>query len=246
MNQIDVQVQDQITIVSLNRSEKRNAMTPEMLDQLNDALQSLNDSTRAVMLVGSGKTFCAGFDLKLCAANPNGSIMRALLTGLSTAIQTMRSLPIPVVVGVHGAAVAGGCALLGGADIVVADSQTKLGYPVVKIGVSPAVSAAFMLASFHAGAVRNRLVDTSLMTGVEALKVGLVHELVNSPEDLKDRATELANLVASKPGIACKATKEWLNEISFPMTKNAQRGLDVSLSLTGQQEEQERLAALWG
>jgi enoyl-CoA hydratase/carnithine racemase len=243
---IKVELQDQIAIVSLNRPEKRNAIVPEMLDQLDHEIKDCAHKARALVIVGEGKTFCAGFDLKQCANDPSGETMRALLTGLSTVVRTMRAIEIPVVLGVPGAAVAGGCAMLGGADIVVADEQAKLGYPVVKIGVSPAVSAAFMMASITPGAVRTRLLDTELISGVEAKQIGLVHETVENREDVRSRCIEIAQSLAAKPGSGVKATKAWLNEICEPMTNNAQAGLDVSLTLTGSPEEQERLAALWG
>ena len=243
---VKVEQIDQVMIVSLNRPDKRNAMTPGMLVELNDALQIQSETTRAIAIVGEGKTFCAGFDLKSCAADPSGQTMRALLTGLSKVVRTMRALPVPVVLGVHGAAVAGGCAMLGGADIVISDQHAKLGYPVVKIGVSPAVSAAFMLGSIPAGAVRNRLLDTDLISGVEANRIGLVHELVEHPDQVRERAIEIATHIAKKPGTGCIETKAWLNEIVSPMTNHAQRGLDASLALTGSDEEQQRLSALWG
>lgn len=243
---IKVELQNQIAIVSLNRPDKRNAMVPAMLTQLDQEIKVCAHKARALVIVGEGKTFCAGFDLKQCANDPSGETMRALLTGLSTVVRTMRAIEIPVVLGVHGAAVAGGCAMLGGADIVVADEQAKLGYPVVKIGVSPAVSAAFMMASITPGAVRTRLLDTELISGIEAKRIGLVHETVENRDDVRSRCIEIAQSLASKPGSGVKATKAWLNEICEPMTNNAQAGLDVSLSLTGSLEEQERLAALWG
>ena len=243
---IKVEHQDHVMIVSLNRPDKRNAMTPTMLDELDAALKKTSASIRAIAIVGEGKTFCAGFDLKSCAADPSGETMRALLTGLSTVVRTMRAIPVPIVLGVHGAAVAGGCAMLGGADIVISDEHAKLGYPVVKIGVSPAVSAAFMLASISAGAVRNRLLDTELISGVEAKRIGLVHELVELPEQVRSRTIEIATQLAKKPGTGCIETKAWLNEIVSPMTDHAKQGLDASLSLTGSDEERQRLSALWG
>ena len=243
---IKVDIQDEIAIVSLDRPDKRNALVPAMLEQLDREIQACAHKARAVVLIGEGKTFCAGFDLKLCADDPGGETMRQLLTGLSTVVRTMRAIEVPVVLGVHGAAVAGGCALLGGADIVVADVQAKLGYPVVKIGVSPAVSAAFMMASITPGAVRTRLLDTELISGSDALRIGLVHETVKDCDDVRRRALEIAEMLAKKPGSAIRVTKGWINAITEPMTSNAQRGLDASLSLTGSVEEQERLAALWG
>ena len=242
---VKIELIDQVGVISLNRPDKRNAMVPAMLDQLNAAVLDTVTKAQALVLVGEGSVFCAGFDLKQCANDPSGELMRALLTGLSTCVRSMRAIEIPVVLGVRGAAVAGGCALLGGADVVIADEQAKLGYPVVKIGVSPAVSAAFMLASITPGAVRSRLIDTKLLSGIEAKQIGLVHETVDDPDGVRSRAIELANTLASKPGSGVRATKQWLNEICAPMSDRAQDGLDVSLSLTGSQEEQERLAALW-
>jgi len=221
-------------------------MTPVMLEQLNKEIKDCAHKARALVLVGEGKVFCAGFDLKQCADDPSGETMRQLLSGLSMVVRTMRDVQIPIVLGVHGAAVAGGCALLGGADVVIADREAKLGYPVVKIGVSPAVSAAFMMASIPTGAVRTRLMDTELITGAEALKIGLVHEIVTDRDDVRRRAVEIATVLSKKPSSGVQATKAWLNEICAPMTDHAQRGLEVSLSLTGSAEEQERLAALWG
>ncbi|MBL4591660.1 MAG: enoyl-CoA hydratase/isomerase family protein [Phycisphaerales bacterium] len=243
---IESTLQDDIAVIALNRPDKRNAMTPEMLVELQRRIESLDDSTKAMVLVGNGKTFCAGFDLKMCADDPQGGTMRALLTELSNSVALMRSQPFPIVLGVHGAAVAGGCALLGGADIVVADKSAKLGYPVVKIGVSPAISAPYMLASIAPGAVRARLLDTELISAARAYEIGLVHELVDTADAVKARCITIAQALASKPGTGVRETKAWLNTITEPITANAQTGLEVSLSLTGTDEERQRLQALWG
>ncbi len=243
---IESTTHNQIATIALNRPEKRNALIPEMLTQLQDAINALDQSTKAMILVGNGKTFCAGFDLKVCAADPGGETMRSLLTELSATVALMRSRPFPIVLGVHGAAVAGGCALLGGADIVVAESTAKLGYPVVKIGVSPAVSAPYMMASIPPGPVRWRMVDTELITGDRARTIGLVHHLVKNADAVRPECIRLAETLASKPETGVRATKAWLNTITEPMTAHAQAALEVSLSLTGSDEERTRLAALWG
>ena len=133
-----------IAAVLLDRPEKRNALTPGMLEALCEALVQAPKSHDAVVLGGEGKLFCAGFDLSLCKDDPSGGVMRQLLTGLSRACAIMRRTEKPVVIAAHGAAIAGGCALLGGGDVVVSDASAKLGYPVTKIGVSPAVSAPFL------------------------------------------------------------------------------------------------------
>lgn len=241
---IKTETHSDMVILSLARSEKRNAMLPEMLDTLEVALYKAGDA-RAVVLVGEGKTFCAGFDLKACAADASGETMRSLLGGLSRVLVAMRSCAAPVVLGIHGAAIAGGCALLGGADIVIADRDAKLGYPVVKIGVSPAVSSPFMIASIPAGRVRSRLVDPGLIDAVSAVEIGLVHELVDDARDLRPRAVAIADQLASKPGSGCRETKRWLNAIVQNHTDRAEEGLATSLKLTGGEEERAMLGALW-
>lgn len=242
---IEVETQGEVVIVSLARPEKRNAMLPEMLESLHHAIES-NSSARAIVLLGQGKVFCAGFDLKVCAADPSSDTMRALLSGLSACVRAMRECDAPIVLGVHGAAVAGGCALLGGADVVIADRGAQLGYPVTKIGVSPVVSAPFMLAAMRPGVVRARQVDPDLIEGSRAHEIGMVHELVDSAEQVRDRAIEVGAMLANKPGNGCRTTKRWLNAICDVSDERIKVGLEGSLALTGGEEERTLLAALWG
>ena len=233
---------DDVVEITLNRPEKHNAMLPGMLQDLRTAVLE-HTSAGALLINGAGSSFCAGFDLKACAADPDGGTMRSLLNELSSVVVALRSAPAPVVMAVHGVAVAGGCALLGGADIVVADQNTRLGYPVVKIGVSPAVSSPFMLASLPHGAVRSRLLDPNLISAGRALSLGIVHEVVD--HGLTEIAMRHAASLANKPGIGCKATKEWLNQVCPVLDSDVQSGLQASLQLTGGDEERNRLAAIW-
>lgn len=242
---IRVEFLSQLVLVTLARPENRNALTPEMLESLAGAFERIPDETRAVVVVGDGPAFCSGFDLKLCAADPSGGTMRALLTGLSRCVRAMRAAEQPVVIGIHGAAVAGGCALLGGADIVVAERGTKLGYPVTRIGVSPAVSAPFLTAAITDGPARARLLDTELISAPEALRSGLVHELADGPGATRERANDIARHLAAKPGVGVRATKALCNHLTASRTDLAVAGLATSLALTGGDEERERLAAMW-
>jgi len=239
------EVAGSIAAVTLARPEKRNALTPEMLGSLASTFEHMPREIGAVVVSGDGAVFCAGFDLKQCAADPSGETMRSLLAGLSVCVSAMRALERPVVLGVHGSAVAGGCALLGGADVVVAERSAQLGYPVVRIGVSPAVSAPFLGASVAPGAARARLVDPGVISAGRAMEIGLVHELCDGPGQTKERAADIARSLACKPGVGVRATKSLLNHITSPITDRAQDGLGASLSLTGGDEERDRLGALW-
>ncbi|MCC5822490.1 MAG: enoyl-CoA hydratase/isomerase family protein [Phycisphaerales bacterium] len=242
---IRFEILDNLAAVTLSRADKRNALTPDMLESLTGVFERMPGDIRAVVVSGDGPAFCAGFDLKMCAADQSGETMRQLLTGLSRAVRAMRAIDQPVVLAAHGAAVAGGCALLGGADIVVAERQTRLGYPVAKIGVSPAVSAPFLSSTIADGPARARLLDPDLICAEDARSIGLVHELADGPGATRERANDIARHLAAKPGIGVAATKALCNHLSRHRTDFAMEALTVSLSLAGSEEERERLAALW-
>jgi enoyl-CoA hydratase/carnithine racemase len=232
-----------IVVLSLDRPDQRNALTPEMFAKLHLILDALagDRPPRALVLTGEGKVFCGGFDLKLCLAVP-GTLAR-LLGDLHRTIVRLNALDIPVVIGAHGAAIAGGCALLAAADTVITNTDARLGYPVTPLGISPAVSAPTLAGSIGHGAARGRLLDPSLLSGVEALRLGLVHECVAGAGDVLPRAVTLAKDLAAKPPHTFASTKRWLCEIS-PLDPTAGAALHASLSLAGSAEERERLARL--
>ncbi|MEL6497537.1 MAG: enoyl-CoA hydratase/isomerase family protein [Planctomycetota bacterium] len=234
-----------VRVVWLDRPEKRNALTPAMLREIVSEAESAEQDGEALLLAGRGRAFCAGFDLAMCQAARDGSIMRLLLSGLSDACRTLRMLDRPVVVAAHGAAIAGGCALLGGGDFVVADRDAVLGYPVVKLGVSPAVSVPFLRQSVTDGHARARALLPKTFTGEAGHRHGLVHACVDRPDEVFQLALDTAFRLAAVPRHAFSTTKQWLNSIEgVARNRFDKAGLDASLSLTGTPEEAERLAAL--
>ncbi|MCB9841016.1 MAG: enoyl-CoA hydratase/isomerase family protein [Phycisphaeraceae bacterium] len=236
-----------LRIITLARSERRNALTPQMVDRLLALVTASQGECRGLVLLGEGPTFCAGFDLALCAADAEGRTMRRLLSGLSGVVRAMRALPAPVVVGVQGGAIAGGCALLAGADLVVADRGARLGYPVVRIGVSPAVSASTLAGAVGTGPTRRLQLDPGLIDAAEAARLGLVHEIVSDPGDVPKRALELAEGLAGKPPEAMAATKAWCLDVEAALASATGAGspgdarhdaaLAASLGLVGGPEE---------
>lgn len=232
-----------VSVIRLDRAQKRNALTPAMLASLNSAIDRAM-SAHAIVVSGVGDIFCAGFDLTLCQ-NDDGAL-EAMLCGLSKVIAALRAMPCPVVVSAHGAAVAGGCALLGGADVAVTTADAKLGYPVVRLGISPAVSGPFFTATVGHGAARTRMLDPGLIDGLEAVRIGLVAESLQTPAQCEARAIELAQHFASKPRHALAYTKRWLGELDGTLdASRVEIALAASLGLVGGDEERERLASLW-
>lgn len=239
-----------VSIIFLARPEQRNALTPDMLGGLLRALDTLEIQGRAIVLAGDGEAFCAGFDLRLCQQDLGA--LRELLTLLSRTVLRMRAARVPVVIAAHGAAIAGGCALLGGADHAVTNEGAKLGYPVVSLGLSPAVSAPFLSAAVTDADCRERLLDPGLISGGDALRIGLAHECVAEPADVLPAAVRAGANLASKPAHAFAAAKDWLDEIERQnlgargqdLASAAGLALDVSRTTAAGAECRARIASL--
>ncbi|HYE63165.1 MAG TPA: enoyl-CoA hydratase/isomerase family protein [Phycisphaerales bacterium] len=240
---IDVQPLGEVAVIRLDRPEKRNAQTPKMLASLVGAIERAN-SAKAIVLSGVGEVFCAGFDLTLC--RDDNTVLEQLLTGLSRAVKAVRTAPCPVVVSAHGGAIAGGCALAAAGDLVITNADAKLGYPVLRLGISPAVNAPVVRASIGDGPARTRLLEPRLIDGLQAHRIGLAHECVPLLSNCEPRAIALAQELAAKPRHALGYTKRWLNELDRTSDDAVlERSLRVSTALVGTEEQRQRLAELW-
>ena len=164
-----------------------------------------------VVLRGEGASFCAGFDLQACVDRP--ALLAELVQELSRAVQALRSLPVPVVAEVRGAALAGGCALLAGCDFVVVAPDAQVGYPVHRIGVSPAVNLPMLLANGVPGAVRAVAVGGAVLDGAGAVRAGLATHCAADAASVPAEAEVLAARLCEKGPRALRATKRWLNEL---------------------------------
>jgi enoyl-CoA hydratase/carnithine racemase len=242
-----------IATITLCNGPKRNALTLAMLEDVAGAIRAAArrarpdaDGVNAILLHGEGPMFCSGFDLDACHADAN--VLRKLLAGLAAVVRLMRDeIDVPVVVAAHGGAIAGGCAMLGGADVVIADAQATFGYPVTMLGLSPAVSAPNMRRAMSDGATRARLLQPSLVTGAEATRLGLVHESVATAAEVLPRATAVAQQLAAKPAGAARITKAWLAKVEqragLSSGVMAAASLETSIGVVGTPEERSRLAA---
>ncbi|MEO1512495.1 MAG: enoyl-CoA hydratase/isomerase family protein, partial [Planctomycetota bacterium] len=242
---IECLTRDSICEITLNRPEKRNALTPEMLAELASHAEALARSeAHAAVVAAEGPAFCAGFDLSYCRGPEGPRVMRAFLADLSRTIVAFRAAPMPIVMTVQGPALAGGCALLGGADVVVASRNATFGYPVVRLGVSPAVSAPFLRQSVGDGPCRARLLDPGPIDAERAHDLGLVHELCEDAAQAEAKADAIARALWAKPRGGIAATKRWLNEFTDP-GDTAAAALDVSTSLTDGDETRAMLEAFF-
>lgn len=238
-------IEDGIGTIVLARPDRRNALTPDMLRAIAAAATELGGTCDAILMFGDGPAFCAGFDLDLCRDDAGGTVLGSLLEGLWDAVRVFRVQPCPVVMAVHGAAIAGGCALLGGGDIVIAERGTKLGYPVTRLGISPGVSAPFLSAQLPPGSVRELQLDPGLVTCERARELGLVSEVVDGVEVTMDRARRVAGELRSKPREAMRETRRWLGELASRGDRSERLGLETSLGLIGGEEVARLLPRAW-
>lgn len=228
---------DAVRVLTLNRPDKLNALDTALTRALDTALDEAgrDPSVRAVVLTGAGRGFCAGADLNefssLTPDQPEAVLERAALTAR---LQTrMQQLPVPVVSAVRGAAVGGGAGLAIGADLVVAGSDLKFGYPELKHSIVPALVMTGLVR--HLGRkLAFELVSTGrLLTAAEALSYGLVNQVVESAE-IVPAALAVAQRWASVEPRALAAAKDLFYRVADLPTDAAMRaGQDVNALMRG-------------
>lgn len=203
-----------IATITLNRPEKRNAISFELIDDLLRALEEVESSDSLVLiLTGAGKAFCSGMDLENLKALL-GRTPEQNLQDSETMVQLFRSLyefPKVTIAAVNGPAIAGGTGLALLCDFTLAVPEAKFGYTEVRIGFVPAIVATFLLRQTGEKYARDLLLTGRIIAAEEAARMGLVNEIV-VPEKLMMRAHELATqLMENSPASLC-ATKKLLNE----------------------------------
>ncbi|MHC5005571.1 MAG: enoyl-CoA hydratase/isomerase family protein [Planctomycetota bacterium] len=201
-----------IVTLTLDDPRRHNALGQPMFDALEAALAGLDDrSLSVIVLRGRGKSFCAGFDLTAAVHEP--ALLETFILRLSAVCRQLRRAPQVVIGAVHGAAVAGGCAIVSACDIVIAAPSARFGYPVHRIGVSPAVSAPTLAAACGAGGARRMQLGGELIDAAAARRNGLVSRLATSDDAVHEEAAALARTIAGHGRRALRLTKAWINEL---------------------------------
>src|SRR5580704_869799 len=213
-----------IAIITLNRPEKRNAISYELIDDLIRALDEVNGSSaRILILTGTGKAFCSGMDLDNLKALI-GRTSEQNIDDSRTMASLFRSLyefPKPTIAAVNGAAIAGGTGLALLCDFTLAVPEAKFGYTEVRIGFVPAIVSTFLLRQVGEKIARDLLLTGRIFDADEALRIGLLTQIV-PPEELMDRARGLAAQLMENSPVSLANTKRLL-------TKHAHAELDEQI-----------------
>jgi methylglutaconyl-CoA hydratase len=203
-----------IATVTLNRPDKRNAISYELIEDLLAALDGVaNSSALVLILTGAGKAFCSGMDLDNLKALVGRSPEQSLKDS-ETMAQLFRSLydfPKPTIAAVNGAAIAGGCGLATLCDFTLAASAAKFGYTEVRIGFVPAIVSTFLLRQVGEKHARDLLLTGRIIEADEAYRIGLVNEVVPT-DKLIERARELALKLMENSPASLVCTKRLLSD----------------------------------
>jgi len=203
-----------VATITLNRPEKRNAISFELIDELVRALAEVAKSDAIVLiLTGAGKAFCSGMDLEnlkaLLGRSPEQNIEDS-----RTMVQLFRSLyefPKVTIAAVNGPAIAGGTGLALLCDFTLAVPEAKFGYTEVRIGFVPAIVSTFLLRQIGEKQARDLLLTGRIFDAEEAHRLGLVNEIVPA-ENLITRVRELATTLMQNSPNSLRATKKLLND----------------------------------
>jgi methylglutaconyl-CoA hydratase len=200
-----------VLTLTLDRPEKRNALSAALIDALHAALDraDLDAEVRVVLLTGAGNDFCAGADLDelLASAEASAEANEATALRLGGLFSRLRALPKPVVAAVRGRALAGGAGLMTACDIVLAGAGAQVGYPEVLRGFVPAMVMTMLRRLVGEKAALDLVLTGRTLGAAEALAAGLVSRVVPDA-DLERDAGELARTLAAAPASALALTKQ--------------------------------------
>lgn len=234
-----------VAIVTLNRPEKLNAFADTMRDDLLEALDRIaNDSsTRAVVITGAGRAFCAGGDVPAMGdlqRRDDREAFRKLLETGAGIVTRIRSMPQIVIAAVNGVAAGAGCNLALACDYRIASEEAKFSQAFVRIGLHPDWGGSWSLPRLIGPTRALEILATGRMvSAVEALTLGMV-DRVTPPEQLRHEAVELAEAIAAGPADAVADIKRavWAslaNSLEAQLAIETENQLRAFLSKNGRE-----------
>jgi enoyl-CoA hydratase/carnithine racemase len=230
-DRVKVSIEGGIADVRLDRADKRNALDPAMFDAIARAGKDLvsNKEIRAVVLSGSGASFCAGLDFASFQSMANGgssnsdsksnsgenagAMQPGAITHLAQQIcWVWQEVPVPVIAAIQGHALGGGMQLALGADIRIAHPDTQFAMREVHWGLIPDMTGTLMLSRLVRDDVAKDLVFSArVISGTEAHQLGVVTRLTDSPLEV---AMKMANEIAERSPDAVRGAKALINRLS--------------------------------
>jgi enoyl-CoA hydratase/carnithine racemase len=192
-----------VVTLTLNRPRAFNALSEELLDALQGAVDALqhDSAARVVVIRGAGRAFCAGHDLKEMRSEPSLERASALFERCSRVMLGLAALPQPVIARVHGIATAGGCQLVAQCDLAVAASDARLAASGINVGLFCCTPSVPLARNMPRKVALEMLLTGDFIDAATAQQWGLVNR-VAAPEDLDAAVEELVQSIIAKPAAA--------------------------------------------
>jgi len=213
---IKIESDGTVALITLNRPDKRNAISAAMIAEVLSALKDVESGgERVAIITGSGKAFCAGMDLDALKSLATQSPEQNLADARRTAgfFRRIWSFPKPLIAAVNGAALAGGCGIATLCDFTLAVPEAKFGYTEVRVGFIPALVSMFLERQVGEKLARDLFLTGRIIDAAEAKAIGLVTNIVPA-ERLLAAARELAAVLIANSPASIQATKRLLVRVS--------------------------------
>jgi methylglutaconyl-CoA hydratase len=223
--------------ITLNRPEKRNAITSEMMSALLDALERAGDdaTVRVLLIRGAGKDFCAGLDLsEVLKSAESEAISLASARKLGELYIAMRRHPKPIIAAVHGRALGGGAGIATASDLIIATESAQFGYPEVKLGFIPAIVATMLRRAVNERQAMELALTGEPLSASRALAIGLINRVVPDAE-LEAAVESYVSTLAETSATAMSMSKTLLYEtdgMSFEASIEAGVQANVQVRMT--------------
>ena len=204
--------QGEIAVLTLNRPEKRNALDPKTWEEIQDAIRRCrrDKAVKVVIITGAGgKAFASGADIGALRERKTLDTLESISQDVLNEIENLNK---PVIAAIDGFALGGGCELAMACDIRIATAGSKLGQPEVNLGLIPGAGGTQRLQRLVGIGKAKELIFTGDIIGAgEAREIGLVNQVVEKSEDLLPRALEMAGKIRAKGPVAIAMSKAAIN-----------------------------------
>ena len=206
---LELQVEGHVAVATLNRPERMNALSTPICEGLRDLVARVENDVeiRAIVITGTGRSFCAGADLKERHELGPGARWK-YVEGTNRTIRVLESADVPVIAAVNGFALGGGVELLLACDYRVAVSTATFGLPETALGIIPGGSQVRLMQEIGPSNMAWMTYTSERFDSRRAKEIGLINEVVENTEELTRRSLELANAIAANAPLALRAAKK--------------------------------------
>lgn len=232
------EVKDRIAFITLNRVDKRNALNPDLVEQLTNTLlkSEEDDDVKVIVLKANGAVFSAGADLAYLQQLQQNSYEENLADSnqLKKLFTTICYLPKIVIAQIEGHAIAGGCGLATVCDVIFAVPEANFGYTEVKLGFVPAIVSCFLMRKTSETIAKKILLTGELFSADQALAYNLI-TFVTKREEIAQKVNEFAeSLCNNASSNSLMITKQLINQTTYPLLDKT---LDMAVQINARVRE---------